>query len=60
MHLHELLEGHDLDFFVMASSVLGAIGTVIQGNYSAVNAYLDHMAHHRQSMACRPHLLRWG
>lgn len=50
IHLHELLHGHDLDFFVMTSSVLGAIGAAMQSNYSAANAFLDHMARHRQSM----------
>ncbi|CAG8380102.1 unnamed protein product [Penicillium salamii] len=50
INLHELLQGHDLDFFVMTSSVLGAIGAAMQSNYSAANAYLDHMARHRQSM----------
>lgn len=49
-HLHELLLHCDLDFFVMTSSVLGAIGAAMQSNYSAANAYLDHMARHRRSM----------
>lgn len=50
MHLHELLLDFDLDFFVMTSSVLGAIGAAMQSNYSAANAFLDHMARHRRSM----------
>lgn len=50
IHLHELLLDYDLDFFVMTSSVLGAIGAAMQSNYSAANAYLDHMARHRRSM----------
>lgn len=50
LHLHELLLEHDLDFFVLTSSVLGAIGAAMQSNYSAANAYLDHMARYRQSM----------
>lgn len=50
IHLHELLLGCDLDFFVMTSSVLGAIGAAMQSNYSAANAFLDHMARHRRSM----------
>lgn len=49
IHLHELLQDHDLDFFVMTSSVLGAIGAAMQSNYSAANAFLDHMARYRQS-----------
>ena len=50
VHLHELLLDQDLDFFVMTSSVLGAIGAATQSNYSAANAFLDHMARHRQSL----------
>ncbi|RAR04478.1 Thiolase-like protein [Stemphylium lycopersici] len=49
IHLHELLPDHDLDF-VMTSSVLGAIGAAMQSNYSAANAYLDHMARHLRSI----------
>lgn len=50
IHLHELLRDQDLDFFVMTSSVLGAIGAATQSNYSAANAFLDSMARHRQSL----------
>ena len=50
INLHDLLIDCDLDFFVMTSSVLGAIGAAVQSNYSAANAYLDHMARHRRSM----------
>lgn len=50
INLHSLLIDCDLDFFVMTSSVLGAIGAAVQSNYSAANAYLDHMARHRRSM----------
>ena len=50
INLHDLLIDCDLDFFVMTSSVLGAIGAAMQSNYSAANAYLDHMARHRRSM----------
>jgi len=49
-HLHDLLLDRDLDFFVMTSSVLGAIGAAMQSNYSAANAYLDHMARHRRAL----------
>ncbi|KAM4056688.1 KR domain-containing protein [Hirsutella rhossiliensis] len=50
IHLHELLKDQDLDFFVMTSSVLGAIGAATQSNYSAANAFLDAMARHRRSV----------
>lgn len=50
IHLHELLLERDLDFFVMTISILDAIGAAMQSNNSAANEFLDHMAHHRQSM----------
>ncbi|KAF2837925.1 hypothetical protein M501DRAFT_977330 [Patellaria atrata CBS 101060] len=50
LNLHEQLKDQDLDFFVMASSVIGAIGTATQANYCAANAFLDHMARHRHAL----------
>ncbi|KFY28750.1 hypothetical protein V491_00304 [Pseudogymnoascus sp. VKM F-3775] len=50
INLHEALINEPLDFFVMTSSVLGAIGASTQSNYAAANAFLDHMARHRWSM----------
>lgn len=40
----------DLTFFVMLSSVVGAVGHVSQSNYAAGNTFQDGMARHR--MAC--------
>jgi len=37
-----------LDCFVMFSSVSSIFGNPAQGNYSAANAFLDSLAHHRQ------------
>ncbi|KLU92414.1 hypothetical protein MAPG_11360 [Magnaporthiopsis poae ATCC 64411] len=45
--LHEALEGHDLDFFVMTSSISATMGNPGQANYSAGNSYLDALAWHR-------------
>jgi len=50
INLHEALINEPLDFFVMTSSVLGAIGAATQSNYAAANAFLDHMARHRWSL----------
>lgn len=50
INLHEALINEPLDFFVMTSSVLGAIGASTQSNYAAANAFLDHMARHRHSL----------
>src|SRR4029077_7558130 len=40
----------NLDFFVMFSSVSSIFGNPAQGNYSAANASLDSLAHHRQAL----------
>lgn len=45
--LHDALEGHDLDFFVMTSSISATMGNPGQANYSAGNSYLDALAWHR-------------
>jgi hypothetical protein len=50
INLHDLLINCNLDFFVMTSLVPGAISATMQSNYSAANAYLNHMARHRRSM----------
>src|ERR1700734_653875 len=46
--LHQALQNHPLDFFIMTSSVFGTIGNPGQANYSAANSYLDTLAWHRQ------------
>jgi hypothetical protein len=50
INLHDLLINCNLDFFVMTSLVPGAISATMQSNYSAANAYLNHIARHRRSM----------
>jgi len=47
--LHSALQGHDLDFFIMTSSISGTLGNPGQTNYSAANTYLDTLASHRVS-----------
>lgn len=50
INLHEALLHEPLDFFVMTSSVIGAIGASTQSNYAAANAFMDSMARHRYSL----------
>ncbi|KAK4508593.1 hypothetical protein PRZ48_002332 [Zasmidium cellare] len=51
-NLHNAIKGRDseLDFFLMTSSVSGAVGTATESNYCAANAFLDSFARHRRSL----------
>ena len=48
-NLHELMP-HNLDFFVMLSSLAGILGNRGQSNYCAGNTYQDLLAHFRHSL----------
>ncbi|KAJ5817291.1 hypothetical protein N7447_009524 [Penicillium robsamsonii] len=45
--LHTALQDHELDFFVMTSSISATLGNPGQANYCAANSYLDALAWHR-------------
>ena len=45
-NLHALLP-KALDFFIMLSSIAGAIGSTTQANYAAACSYQDALSHHR-------------
>ncbi|KAK7738594.1 Type I Iterative PKS [Diatrype stigma] len=53
-NLHNALEGHDLDFFLLTSSVSGTVGTATESNYCSANGFLDAFARWRRSrgLAC--------
>ena len=48
-NLHEVMP-HDLDFFIMLSSLAGILGNRGQSNYCAGNTYQDQLAHYRRSL----------
>ncbi|MDB6146893.1 MAG: eryA, partial [Spartobacteria bacterium] len=58
--LHEATREMKLDCFVMFSSVSSIFGNPAQGNYSAANAFLDSLAHHRQALDLPALSVNWG
>ncbi|HYC90500.1 MAG TPA: type I polyketide synthase, partial [Thermoanaerobaculia bacterium] len=45
--LDELLQGQQLDFFILCSSLTAVVGAVGQVDYCAANAFMDAFAHRR-------------
>ena len=58
--LHEATQEMKLDCFVMFSSVSSIFGNPAQGNYSAANAFIDSLAHHRQALGLPALTVNWG
>jgi NADPH:quinone reductase-like Zn-dependent oxidoreductase/SAM-dependent methyltransferase/acyl carrier protein len=58
--LHQATREMKLDCFVMFSSVSSIFGNPAQGNYSAANAFLDSLAHHRKALGLPALSVNWG
>jgi acyl transferase domain-containing protein/acyl carrier protein len=59
-HLHQLTQSEPLDFFVMFSSGAGLLGSPLQGNYAAANAFLDGLAALRRQQGLTALSINWG
>ncbi|MGE3806182.1 MAG: SDR family NAD(P)-dependent oxidoreductase, partial [Gemmataceae bacterium] len=59
-HLDELTRDCVLEQFVLFSSAAAVLGSAGQGPYAAANAFLDGLAHRRQSQGLPAATINWG
>ena len=59
-NLHLLTKGLDLDFFILYSSAASLLGSPGQANHSSANAFLDSLAHYRDSLNLPATSINWG
>jgi len=58
--LHRLLADVPLDLFVLFSSSSALLSSPMMGSYSAANAFLDSLAHHRRASGKPALSVNWG
>ena len=59
-NLHRETLDRSLEHFIMFSSLSSVFGHAGQANYSAANALLDGLAHHRSSQGLPATVMNWG
>jgi len=59
-NLHQYFSGHDLDFFIMLSSVVAIVGNPGQAAYAAANSYLGGLARSRNAQGLTAHCIDVG
>jgi acyl transferase domain-containing protein/aryl carrier-like protein len=59
-NLHQLLREYPLDLFVLCSSCSSLLGSPGQAHYTAANAFLDGLAHHRRALGLPALSINWG
>lgn len=59
-NLHELTSRTPLDFFFLFSSLAAVTGSPAQAGYSAANAWMDALAHHRHHCGLPALSINWG
>jgi polyketide synthase 12/polyene macrolide polyketide synthase/epothilone polyketide synthase D len=58
--LHRLSERHELDFFVLFSSISSLVGAINLGHYAAANNFLNTFAQYRRAAGLPVVAINWG